>query len=154
MIMAKDDVGFTIRRINNALRRRAEESEVLKQVPNMSMVNGWMIILLDEKERLGERMCQSSLEPELGITKSAISRNLKLMEQKGLITQVRDENDARKRYLALTDKSRDMARAMELDGEQAEAQLLAGFSQEEIEQLKNYLGRLIANLEGTGGTEY
>jgi len=144
----KMDTGMYIRRLDNALRRRAEESPVLKQVKNMSMMNGWLIVKLDEKEKEGVTVYQRDLENELGITRSAISRQLKLMEEKGLVTRPGNGEDARQKKIELTDKARKLAADLEQDGRETDAILLKGFTAEEVKEVNQYLQRLIDNIEG------
>ena len=142
-----EDIGMKVRRLDNTLRRLAESSPVIKQVPNMTMVNGWLVVLLDQLEREGKTVCQHNLEDELGITRSAISRNLKLMEQKDLITQKPVEGDARLKRLELTDKARGLAKELEDEGKATEKMLLKGFTKEEKETLSGYIDRMMSNLE-------
>jgi len=141
------EIGMQIRMLDNALRRRAESSPALKVVPNLTMLNCWIILYLEESNEKDLRVCQHHLEEEFGITRSAVSRSLKLMEQKGLIERQPVPGDARLKRIVLTQKSKEITDALRKNTRETEKTLRRGLSEEEIETLHDLLGRLLKNVE-------
>ena len=70
------------------------------------------------------------------------------MEKKGLIERISSEQDARKKQVLLTEKSRKMMCQVEKDVREMEEKILSGMTQEEEAQFRNYLDRVIQNLGG------
>jgi MarR family transcriptional regulator, transcriptional regulator for hemolysin len=93
---------------------------------------------------------QRALAAALGIEGPTLTRHLDRLEELGLIRRNRTGADRRYALAELTAAGR--ARCHELDAisRTANDQLLAGFSEEEISQLKNMLQRLTANAMGAG----
>lgn len=83
----------------------------------------------------------------IGMDKSAVSRTLRSLELRGLATTRPNSVDPRRREMALTREG------LRLHDQIAElalsrvAQLLDGFSEEEVDQLFVFLNRLEANLD-------
>jgi len=141
------DLGVQIRMLDNALRRRSEESPSLKSIPNMSMMNAWMILFLYEHDEEKElNVCQHHLEEEFGITRSAVSRNLKLMEEKGLIRRESVPGDARLKRIVLTQKARALSDGLRKDTGETEKLMRKGLTKQEVQQLQTLLGKVLKNL--------
>jgi len=136
-----------VRRIDHALRRRAERIAANRLPEDVSVMNGWIINFIHEQQAEGHDVYQRSVEREFGITKSAVSRSIKLMEEKGYVRQERGTEDARLRRLVLTPKAEAFSAALREDFEHLEASLVEGFSPDEITRLNDYLSRMLANLE-------
>ena len=82
-----------------------------------------------------------------GITRSTVSKVLKLLEKKGMIERKAVSHDGRMKKIVLTDKSREIGRKMHEQGEKAETQLTNGFTPDELKTLCGFLDRIQANLE-------
>ncbi len=89
---------------------------------------------------------QKDVEKEFGITRSTASRVLVLMEEKGLVQRLSVEHDARLKKLILTEKSTKLGEDMRIIGEKMDAQLMAGFSDEEKQQLYSFIDRMAENV--------
>jgi DNA-binding MarR family transcriptional regulator len=80
----------------------------------------------------------------------AMTRILDRLEEKGLIRRERCREDRRVVYLRIAPNGRaQLPRLMSVARRVLETHL-AGFSQDEVEALKNYLGRMIQNGEAQG----
>jgi len=143
-----DDIGMLIRMLDNSLRRNAEQSMAKSDMPNLSMTNGWLLTWLDGREKEGLVTYQRDLESSFGITRSAISRSLKILEDKHMIVRLGVAGDARKKQIVLTDAAKAIAARMEADGRKTEARLTGGFTPEEQNELRTYIRRLLQNMEG------
>ncbi len=140
-------IGMQIKNINNMIRRRMDNSPVTKKVIDMTGTNAWMIAYIDEKSKNGIDVFQKDIEDTFGVTRSSVSKVIKLMEQKGLVKHQPVEHDARLKKLVLTKKAQELAYELKADADRMESQLKKGFTEDEIEQLQSYLERLGKNIE-------
>ena len=138
--------GLEILRISTMLRRCADNSMEIRQTQNLTGSNGWILDFLYEHE--GENIYQRDLENTFSITRSTVSKVVKLMESKGLIRRESVFHDARLKKLLLTDKGREVHRLAAKANSELEKRIASGFSPEELEQLGQYLERIKRNLEG------
>ena len=138
--------GLEILRISTMLRRCADNSMEIRQTQNLTGSNGWILDFLYEHE--GENIYQRDLENTFSITRSTVSKVVKLMESKGLIRRESVFHDARLKKLLLTDKGREVYRLAAKANSELEKRIASGFSPEELEQLGQYLERIKRNLEG------
>lgn len=115
-----------------------------------------ILFLLREGEDLPD---QTELAGRLRVSPATVAASLKSLERMGYITRRSDPDDARKKRIALTDKGRDArARCMAVF-EWVERQLYAGFSRQELRQMREYYLRMLENMyqigaaaaDGTGG---
>jgi DNA-binding MarR family transcriptional regulator len=83
----------------------------------------------------------------------AMTRILDRLEQKGLVRRERCREDRRVVFLRLTPGGRVQLPRLLAAGRRVVDAHLAGFSQAEIEALKNYLGRMIDNGRGAGDNQ-
>ncbi|MCH5203978.1 MAG: MarR family transcriptional regulator [Oscillospiraceae bacterium] len=141
-------IGIQLRTINNALRRYFDgSSEVLKKLENLTCSNKWIMGYLFEAEEEGRDVFQRDFENSFGITRSTVSKMLSLLEKKELIRRESVSHDARLKKISLTEKSREFARVMRLEVNEAEEILKSGFSESELEQLRVYFERIQLNLD-------
>lgn len=138
-------VGLEILRVSTLMRRYADNSAELRQSHNITGSNGWILGFLYEHE--GEDIYQRDLEDAFSVTRSTVSKVVKLMESKGLIRRESVFHDARLKKLILTDKGREVHQLAAQGNEQLEARLEKGFSQEEKEMFLAFLHRVTENLE-------
>ena len=141
-------IGIRFRMINNAIRRYMDRnSELKKEIDNVTCSNGWIIGHLCRMEELGKDVYQRDFENDFGITRSTASKVLKLLEKKGMIERTSVSHDGRMERSILTAKSREIGRQMHKQAEQTEKQLTGGFTPEELKTLCGFLDRIQANLE-------
>ncbi len=140
-------VGLEILRISTLMRRYADNSAELRQSYNITGSNGWILAFLYEHE--GEDVYQRDLEEAFSVTRSTVSKVVKLMESKGLIRRESVFHDARLKKLILTDKGREVHQLAAKGNEQLEIRLEKGFSPMEKEQLLSFLRRVTENLENS-----
>jgi MarR family multiple antibiotic resistance transcriptional regulator len=77
----------------------------------------------------------------------SMTRMLDRLQEKGLVTRERDTSDRRLVFLRLTDAGERLIPQIQPALRRALRRHLAGFTPEEVESLKRYLGRLIENGE-------
>jgi len=143
----KPEIGMQIHILDNALQRRVNGVLDVKYKKSLSGLNVWIICFIAGKTDEGIEVFQNDLEPELGVTRSAVSRCLTLLEQKGMITRVPSDEDARRKKLMLTEEGWEVAETMKEDSEATEKQLRKGFSEEELNTLLSLMERVYENIK-------
>jgi len=88
----------------------------------------------------------SELAELLGVTPATITKMAQRMEQAGFIERITDADDQRISRVYLTEKGRAVHSQVDEVFRTLEEEMLAGFSQEEREQLLNLLQRVDENL--------
>src|SRR5690554_4578183 len=111
--MKQKSIGMEIRSLTNLIKRHIEKSQHFQDIDGISGVNGWIIAYLYQNEN--RDVFQRDLEERFSITRSTISRVLKIMEQKGLIERQGVDSDARLKKLVLTKKAKDIYQAIITD---------------------------------------
>ncbi|MDY4113277.1 MAG: MarR family winged helix-turn-helix transcriptional regulator [Roseburia sp.] len=141
----KDTVGYKIRLIHNQIHKQmeAKRSENESELALTGMQR-WTIGFLKEHEE--QTIYQRDLETEFKVSRATASNMLSVMERKGLIERRPVEHDARLKQLVLTERGRAIMERANRDVRQMEASLLAGLSEEEIQNLKETLDKLLMNL--------
>jgi DNA-binding MarR family transcriptional regulator len=110
----------------------------------------WVMLML-----LSRGKCTTAREMarRLDYDSGSMTRMLDRLETKGLIKRVRDGQDRRVIRLELSDEGQKLAPRLPLIGVTVLNQFLRGFSVEEVEQLKSFLRRMIANAARDETTE-
>jgi len=143
--MRKKTIGFELRSLNNLIMRKFENSPTRKQVDSVTGTNGWIIGFLTEN--VDKEIYQKDLEEQFSITRSTASKVVILMEKKGLIERRGVPHDARLKKLILTEKAWEISELMIEDATQMEETLTEGFTQEELDLLISYIGRMKHNIQ-------
>ena len=142
---SEQKLGLEIMRISTLIRRCADNTIPLQQVNNITGSNGWILQFLAEHE--GENVFQRDLQNSFSVTRSTISKVVKLMESKGLIRRESVFSDARLKKLVLMDRGREIYQLASAGNNELETRMTRGFSQEEMETLMSLLVRISKNLE-------
>lgn len=147
-------LGIRLRKLNNAIRRYLDHnSEIMRELDNLTCSNKWIIGYLFDAEEEGRDVFQRDLEQNFGITRSTVSKVLSLLEKKELIKRESVSHDARLRKLVLTENSRELGREMRREAEEMERRLRSGFSPEEIALMCSFIQRMQDNLNSAFSTE-
>lgn len=94
---------------------------------------------------------QKELADRLHSAPPTVAASLKVLERQGYVERRTDEKDTRRNRISITRKGRD-AIAQGMDAFlQVDAYLYHGFSPEEREQVRQFHGRMLANLYRIGG---
>lgn len=90
---------------------------------------------------------QSILAKELVITPATASAMVKRLEKGGYVVRKRDAKDERVSNVYLTDKGRNLSSELRDVKDKMDELVFDGFSEEERESMRNYLERIMDNLE-------
>ena len=144
------EIGIQFRILNNTMRRYLDRnSDMMKELDNLTCSNKWIMGYLFEAEEEGRDVFQRDFESNFGITRSTVSKVLSLLEKKELIRRESVSHDARLKKIVLTEKSREICQIIRRDSKELEKKLISGFSPNELQQLRGYLERIQNNLNDT-----
>lgn len=137
------DIGFLITNISYGIRQYFD-----KLFADCDITYPQSRVLTRLFGQLGkEDVNQRDLEYALGIKASSVSSLVRNLEQKGFIRCERMETDTRNKRVLLTEKGMEVRAVLEDARNQAEAELAKGLTDEELRQLRQYLKRIMENLE-------
>lgn len=89
---------------------------------------------------------QKDIEREFGLSRSAVSRAISQMEEKGLILRLNSAEDCRLKELLLTEKAKAVSEQLFSTCLEVENELIKGFSAAELSTFCGYLTRMEQNL--------
>ena len=137
-----DSVDFIIYRLILAHRNL-----VRHKMHELGLHRGQPPVLFALQEQDG--MANSKMAEVLHITPATLTNKVKRMEKAGLVTRHRDPEDERISRIYITEKGRGIMNKLHDSVINREEVLLAGFSDEESEIVKNYLRRVLSNIESS-----
>ena len=91
---------------------------------------------------------QEDLNKRLQIDKSAVTRILKTLEEKGLIVKTRCEDDKRNQHIVLTNEGKKLYPSIKQIVLQTANEMLEGIDENQQKQLEELLLKMKKNLEG------
>ena len=138
-------LGFYIRRLDNLMRHRMDQTRAKADVDNITGLHGFLVGYLCHHE--GEKVYQRDMERDLKMGRSTLTAILQLMEKNGLILRSQAQCDARMKEICLTEKARSMAMEFQQEIHRTESLMEEGISKEELEAFRAVLLQMIANLE-------
>ncbi|MGF9973479.1 MarR family winged helix-turn-helix transcriptional regulator [Bacillus velezensis] len=135
----------------------SEEGEILYQLQSLHKVIGTKFeactgISQSRLELLAvlfyvDEISQSDLQKKVNIDGAAVTRHLKQLEAKEMVTRRRKPEDNRIILVRLTEQGRERIEASKKEKERFIKEMLAGVSAEERSMLKNVLSQMQNNIE-------
>ena len=126
--------------------RNAQKNLIRPQMARLGLTPGQPKVL---EILSGQNGCiQKELAAAFDIKPATVSRLLDNMQEQGLLTRQRDENNGRATRIAITREGRRLHGEMSRLMAQAEEQALVGFTPREREQLFAFLERIYYNYTG------
>lgn len=93
-----------------------------------------------------DEMSQKELQKEIGIDNAAITRHLKYLEAKEMVSRRKKSTDNRVTLVSLTDYGRNAFRSFREEQERFASSALKGFTEEERDELLQVLDRIQKNI--------
>lgn len=115
-----------------------EINTLFEKETGFSLTRYEMLLFLKEKETCS----QNQIQTELKIDSAAITRHLKILEQKGYVIRKRNVENNREIFVQLSDKARQELEACEKEHDQVKPSLSLSLSDEEARQLSDLLNKL------------
>ncbi len=141
-----NEIGFTVRRLSNAIRRDVEKAQESMGIKKLKGINGWAIGFFYENR--DKDVFQRDFEERFSIRRSTASKMLKAMEQKGFIERKSVEYDARLKKIVLTKQAIENHKKIMNNIKEREKRLKNGISEAELQVFFSVMDKLIANMEG------
>jgi len=142
--MCEKKISLDLYSLTNLISRHIENLNNFQYVDSITGTNSWIIAYIAKNK--DKDIFQRDLEKRFSLTRSTISRVVKLMEQKGLIERISVSYDARLKKLVLTSKALDLHQAIEEDIKDLENILIHGFKEDEIREIFSYISRMKSNI--------
>ncbi|MBP5243057.1 MAG: MarR family transcriptional regulator [Clostridia bacterium] len=95
----------------------------------------------------GQKVCQRDIEETLHVRASSVTGVLASMEKNGTVRRVSAENDARTKYVELTEYGEELALRGMARINEMERVMFNGFSEEERDVVCSFLKRILQNLK-------
>ncbi|MFC0233860.1 MarR family winged helix-turn-helix transcriptional regulator [Vagococcus entomophilus] len=105
--------------------------------------NAFETLLLLEKE---EQVTAGRISEYLDIKPSSVTQIIKKLETNGTIERIKSEKDARVILIKLTEKGKDSILNRDTVSSGLIDELFSGFKEEEVDNLEEYLTRMIENI--------
>lgn len=96
---------------------------------------------------------QAEIAECMEISPAALAVSLKKLEKGGYIVRSADSADERKKHIEMTGPGNDIVAISHTIFMETENQMFQGFSKEEIEDVNNYMKRMLKNLSGENISE-
>ncbi|CAN5243501.1 MarR family transcriptional regulator [soil metagenome] len=138
---ADESIGYMMRRIMAAV---GQSIEMQICEPGSPTYPQWVPLY---KIQTGKATTVAELARECLLDTGAMTRLLDRLEAKGLCRRVRSLEDRRVVHIELTEEGRTAAKKVPHVLSRVQNEHLAGFSNEEWEQLKSYLRRILDNAQ-------
>ena len=138
---AEESIGYMMRRILTAV---GQSVEIHMCEPGSPTYPQWVPL---HKLHIGQATTVAELARECQLDTGAMTRLLDRLEAKGLCRRVRSLADRRVVNIELTDEGRAAAEEVPHVLSRVQNEHLAGFTNEEWQQLKSYLRRILDNAQ-------
>ena len=118
-------------------------TQVFEKRTEVSLTRYEILVSLVKKGSVTQKVLQESL----AIDQSAITRHLKLLEERQYVDRRRNEKNNREVLVTISDKGRALLESCTMFNDQFLNDLYDDFSDSELQQLKQFLMRLNHNVE-------
>lgn len=147
--MTEKTVSRHIAEVNNLIHRRILSSEINKKAGateegSISHATACVISYLYDKN--DEDIYQKDIEREFQVRRSTVSKELSLLEQKGLIKRVAVENDRRLKKIVLTQKSKSIIETLIPARKALDETITKGLDEKELKAFIKTLEKIKNNL--------
>lgn len=146
----RNGVGIKIKKIKSLIRKAIHNSDTFKNNEELTNVIGWTIGFISRRNAEELETYQKDVEKEFKISRSTATELLQNMERHGYLYREVSSTDLRLKRIVLTEKSIELHKKVVLTFDKIEDRLLLGFTEEEKNQLFDFLLRLERNLEEEG----
>lgn len=139
--MEGEKLGLIFRRISHIAKK--ETDNYLKKW-DLTMSQAMVLEFLNNSP--DEELTQKAIEQHFNLQHPTVSGILKRLEKHGFITTATNETDRRVKDIFMTDKAKQLDTKAKMRQDEMEADYIKGFSQEEVETLRNLITRVLSNL--------
>lgn len=144
MIQLNKEIGMELRMLSNKLKYNAARL-IGYDANSYTTVQLWTIAFLYNNQ--DQDIYQKDLEAAFDINRSTASQTIRAMEKRGLIERQSVPSDARLKKIVLTKNALLLHESKLDDIKQFEDQLLAGLSNNDVDNLYKYIDLINNNLD-------
>ena len=134
-------VGMLLKELSDTLERKSNQFANQEEGLTSSQVR--VLLMLNAAE--GHTLSFTQLKEQLNIAQPTVWGLVKRLNAKGMVVTHDNPHDARARLVTMTDVGQKAFETARIYMHQLESKITAGFDEQELQQLKNYLQRLIDN---------
>lgn len=133
--------------MNYISRKLSMDNRALFEEYGINHTQFQVLIYLNFSEEHGEKVCQKSIENEIKMRASSVSTMLAILEKNSFIERYVDENDARTKFITLTDKGREICNKSKHIIDKCDERISSILTEDEINSLKSILAKIIENID-------
>lgn len=138
-------IGFELRELSILLIRYIEKEKAINNLEDIQSLQAWTLGYLYKNQH--KTIFQKDIEREFSIRKSTTSNLVKRMKKNGFIEEKKGtQSDKRLKQLVLTEKAIVQIQAFKPYVHRLEEKITENISPQEIEQFKETLAKIKANL--------
>ena len=134
-------IGYQFKIINDRIKARADAD---LKTHDLTLTQTRVLGFLAES---GGQATQKEIEADLQVSHPTVVGIISRMEQKGFLCTWTDPMDRRNKIVRLTDKAIKLDREIDATVAMQDEMLLRGLSEQQGDELRNCLARIVRNLE-------
>ena len=134
-------IGYQFKIINDRIKARADAD---LKTHDLTLTQTRVLGFLAES---GGQATQKEIEADLQVSHPTVVGIISRMEQKAFLCTWTDPMDRRNKIVRLTDKAIKLDREIDATVAMQDEMLLRGLSEQQVDELRNCLARIIRNLE-------
>lgn len=138
--MPEKKIGFLIKQVYILQDQRL--NKMFNQFGLTGSQTFTLVNLFKAREK-GEKLTQKDLEKKLDISNPTVTGILNRLEAKGLVNRVTCKHDARSKYIEVTNKAIELDKEIRNTFEEAEKELVSALSDDEVNELSEYLIKIL-----------
>lgn len=128
-------------------RQMSRDNNYLFAEYGINPVQMHALMFVHIKSREGISVCQKDIEKHVNLRASSVSTLLSSLEKNGLIVRIVSGDDARTKYVTLTETGERVCKENKLLMDKCDGVIQTALSEEEQETFKNLLYKIIAEIE-------
>ena len=137
-------VGYEIRRLDNAIKKRIDGVLKTKGLDEATVTNGWILrYLYDNRDKY---VYQKDIEKHFNMGRSTVTGIIKVMESHELIKRESVDDDARLKRVILLPKGEEVHKIISKVIYETNVKLVEGVSSEELNALLQILTKIGKNI--------
>lgn len=134
-------IGYQFKIINDRIKARADAD---LKTHDLTLTQTRVLGFLTES---GGQATQKEIEADLQVSHPTVVGIISRMEQKGFLCTWIDPMDRRNKIVRLTDKAIKLDQEIDATVAMQDKMLLRGLSEQQVDELRNCLARIVRNLE-------
>lgn len=128
-------------------RQMSRENNSLFAEYGVSPIQLQALAFVHVQTKKGKAVCQKDIEKYVNLRASSVSTLLSTLEKNGLVKRIIADGDARTKFISLTENGVNLCNKNKILMDNCDALIQSALSEEEQENFKNLLLKIIAEIE-------